>query len=346
MSITPEKVCVCIPIYNGEGFITQTLQSVLAQEYKDYKLIISDNASTDGTVEIAQGMLSSSPTHYEILTSETNIGMCPNWNKITRHADAKYILLLGADDLIYPEFLSMAVNILEQNVDCGYVSTSSDVVNETGQILAHGIHHSASIKYTTRQRLVQLPGHLSHQSFSTILFRKKALEQAGYFNESYQQAFDFDLLCRINARDGSFYEAKSLGAYRIHTGQMTNTLSYAYRVQEEMRVWQEIEERADMVFDPLTKHEFHRQAVINFLLRLQFPLLHGQYSDAVETAKLYDQWVGWPDLISTVVGHACYARHQVQGKLDEVSALLNQSQLRIQQLENALARLKMVQRTN
>ena len=75
------KISVCIPVYNREKYIAQCIESVLAQDYKNIEIIISDNCSTDGTVDIINGYLKDKRIRF--YRNETNIGMLSNsFNKI------------------------------------------------------------------------------------------------------------------------------------------------------------------------------------------------------------------------------------------------------------------------
>ena len=98
------SVSIGMPVFNGEQFLQQAIESVLAQEFEDFELIISDNASTDATADIAGEFARIDPRiRYSRL--ETNIGAAGNYNRVFRMAAGDYFKWAPHDDLIAPAFL-------------------------------------------------------------------------------------------------------------------------------------------------------------------------------------------------------------------------------------------------
>jgi glycosyltransferase involved in cell wall biosynthesis len=94
-------VSVCIPVYNGERYIVETIQSVISQKHTNIEIVVQDNASQDGTWDILKAM-SCRDSRLSIMKNATNVGMAPNWNLVVNRARGEYIMLLSADDLISP----------------------------------------------------------------------------------------------------------------------------------------------------------------------------------------------------------------------------------------------------
>src|SRR5262245_10163897 len=105
-------VSIGLPVYNEQRFIRETVASLLAQDFEDLELIISDNASTDGTEEICRQFAARDPrVSYE--RSEVNRGAFVNFDRVFELAGAKYFMWAGAHDLWSPSFVSRAVGMLE-----------------------------------------------------------------------------------------------------------------------------------------------------------------------------------------------------------------------------------------
>ena len=118
--MTKPKVSILIPTYNSEKYIEETIESALSQTYKDFEIIIVDNASGDKTYKIMQEY-AKKHNNIKIFKNEENIGPIRNWMRCIAEASGKYGKILWSDDLIKNTFLEKTVNILEQNQDIGFV---------------------------------------------------------------------------------------------------------------------------------------------------------------------------------------------------------------------------------
>ena len=101
-----------VPVYNGERFLRETLEAVLAQEFRDYELLISDNASTDGTERIVREFLArDSRISYQ--RNAENIGAARNFDLLAERARGTYFIWAGAHDQWAPTFLAKCVAVME-----------------------------------------------------------------------------------------------------------------------------------------------------------------------------------------------------------------------------------------
>jgi len=101
-----------MPVYNGEAFIAQSLDSILAQTFGDYELLISDNASSDATAEICRGYAARDP-RIDYQRNDVNIGPNRNFNLLVQRARGEYFKLANADDLCAPELLERCAAVLD-----------------------------------------------------------------------------------------------------------------------------------------------------------------------------------------------------------------------------------------
>ncbi len=126
------KISVCIPAYNRAHLIRATIQSVLAQDYDDFQIVVSDNCSTDNTVEVVRSF---GDPRIKILQNPRNLGMYPNFNKCIQGADGQYIKFLLSDDyFVTPGALRRYVEVLDQHPDVGLVTCSYVSVNDAGEL--------------------------------------------------------------------------------------------------------------------------------------------------------------------------------------------------------------------
>lgn len=105
-------VAVGLPCYNSEKYLAQSIETLLAQSFKDFVLIISDNASTDGTEAICR-RYAAQDSRIRYHRNTTNIGMMPNFNRVFSLANSKYFKWATADDYWDPEMLAKSVAVME-----------------------------------------------------------------------------------------------------------------------------------------------------------------------------------------------------------------------------------------
>lgn len=109
------KVSVGLPVYNGERFIEEAINSILAQTFEDFELIISDNASTDRTEFICRGFASRDERVRYYRNSE-NFGAAWNFNRVVELSSGDYFKWVAHDDLCGAEFLAQCIEILERDI--------------------------------------------------------------------------------------------------------------------------------------------------------------------------------------------------------------------------------------
>ncbi|MCH8899611.1 MAG: glycosyltransferase family 2 protein, partial [Acidobacteria bacterium] len=99
---TEPRVSVSVPMYNGADHISECIESVLAQTYADFELVLVDDASGDGTVEVARSF---DDARIRIIENSERLGAAGNWNAALHHSRGTYVKVLSHDDVIYPTCL-------------------------------------------------------------------------------------------------------------------------------------------------------------------------------------------------------------------------------------------------
>lgn len=123
-------VSIGMPVYNGEKFIREAIDSLLAQTFVDFKLIISDNASTDGTAKIC-AEYARADNRIRYVRQQENIGAVKNFAFVLNESSGKYFMWAAADDFWSADFLESNISFLERNMD--YVASVSPVRFEDGK---------------------------------------------------------------------------------------------------------------------------------------------------------------------------------------------------------------------
>ncbi len=134
MSVGKPLVSIGMPVYNAERYLRGALDSLLAQDYPNYELIISDNASTDTTEQICRGYADDDP-RIRYCRNETNLGGITNHNKLMQMASGKYFMLAAHDDLRAPTCISECVTALEENPEAVFCCTQTVFIDEEGVVV-------------------------------------------------------------------------------------------------------------------------------------------------------------------------------------------------------------------
>ena len=116
MKSTTPRVSVGMPVYNGERYINEAVDSIIAQTFDDFDLIISDNASTDRTEEICR-QYAAKDERVRYFRNEKNFGAAWNYNSVFNLSTGSYFKWAAADDVCAPEFLERCIEVLDHNPD-------------------------------------------------------------------------------------------------------------------------------------------------------------------------------------------------------------------------------------
>jgi len=133
VSVKP-RVSIGLPVYNGEKYLEEAIDSILAQTYKDFELILSDNASEDHTQEICL-KYAEKDQRIRYHRNEKNLGAAPNHNLAFKLAKGEFFKWFGYDDKISPEFLSKCVEVLDKHPDVVLCMPETSLIDEHGQPL-------------------------------------------------------------------------------------------------------------------------------------------------------------------------------------------------------------------
>lgn len=180
MSSSP-RVTIGVPVYNGERFIRATVDSLLAQSYTDFELIIADNASTDGTESICREYQAKDPRVIYI-RNPRNLGPAANYNVPLDAARGELFKWNAADDVCGPDFLKVCVDALDCNPDAVLAYPRTKVIDADGNFVRDydyelDLSHPRPHVRLRRLTLVHHKRHGAHEMFGVM--RKEKLILAG-----------------------------------------------------------------------------------------------------------------------------------------------------------------------
>ncbi len=198
-------VSVCIPAYNNEAYISETIDSILNQTYENLELIIVDDCSKDSTLSILREY-EQKDSRVKVYTNENNLGMAGNWNRALELTTGKYIRLMCADDLLLPECISREVEIFEQQPTVVLVESDSALVDLAGN-RKRTSYNRYPVNGLISGRTVFRKGLFVQDYFGAPqanLIRRSAYEAAGGIDPDFTYIVDYDFYGRI-AKQGDLY---------------------------------------------------------------------------------------------------------------------------------------------
>jgi glycosyltransferase involved in cell wall biosynthesis len=133
MSVSP-PLTIGLPVFNGENFLAESLNSLLAQTYADFELVISDNASTDRTAEICRDY-AAGDKRIRYIRQSVNIGAAPNHVYVLQEARGTLFKYASHDDLYAPKLVERCVETLDDQPELILVHAYMGIVDERGETL-------------------------------------------------------------------------------------------------------------------------------------------------------------------------------------------------------------------
>lgn len=126
------KFTIIIPSYKGGEYLKQCVQSVLAQTYRDFELVVLDNCSEDGSAEWLAGL---GDSRIKVYTSATVLPIEANWARVLEIPKNEFITLLGHDDLLHPNYLEVMNALILAHPDAGLYQAHFHLIDGDGQIM-------------------------------------------------------------------------------------------------------------------------------------------------------------------------------------------------------------------
>lgn len=211
-------VSVCVPVYNGEKYVVETIESIRSQTYPNIEIVVQDNASTDNTWSIVQS-LAKLDSRLSIERNDRNCGMAGNWNTVIDRARGDYVMLLSADDLLMPEFVEKCLGTFRA-LNVGAVSTNHFLLRN-GRQFKRKLPIAAKV-YQQFSHVILL---FNPFSINFTLFSRQLLDRARVSSRVFAKAYytcDYELWIRLSfTQENVAYLDETLGIYRVHAENLS-----------------------------------------------------------------------------------------------------------------------------
>lgn len=211
-------VSVCIPVRDGGRFIAETVRSVLDQTYRDFELVILDNASTDDTAAVARSF---TDPRIRLERTTSPLSLPDNWNRAVQLSRAPLVKLLCADDLLHPRCLELQAGPMEADPGLAVVAARRHMIDGYSRVIVprRGLSGLVGVRtgVEVARRVVRLGTNPIGEGCN-VLFRREDFTAAGGFRAQRQHIMDLDMWMRLLQYGEFLGLPETLAAFRIRPG--------------------------------------------------------------------------------------------------------------------------------
>ena len=222
-------VTVFMAAYNGEAYIEKAIQSVLAQSFTNFELLIINDGSTDRTLDIIHKF---TDPRIRLVHNDGNKGLTFTRNRGIEEAKGQYIAILDCDDLAMPDRLKTQISFLDANPDIAICGGQAIAIDESGE-------QTGNLNVIAGDKNIS-PELVFHNTFinSTLMIKRSAMLAAGGYRD-YSPAEDYELSYRISLQHPVANLNEVLVYYRLH-GNNISKVQHEKILNAELRIIENI----------------------------------------------------------------------------------------------------------
>ncbi|PLT27789.1 glycosyltransferase family 2 protein [Peribacillus deserti] len=220
------KVTVLMPVFNGEKYLKQAIDSILSQTYKNFEFLIIDDGSKDKSIKIIKKY---KDPRIRLVRNKKNIGLIKTLNKGLSLSRGKYIARMDCDDISLPERLEKQVEFMEQHPDIGVCGTALELIDKEVKW-----YYPTDPDYLKCKLLF-----ICCIPHPTVMFRKKVLENIKY--RKYEHAEDYYLWVALSEKTKLVTLPEVLLKYRQHPNQVSNKFSIKQHLNSHRIILEQLE---------------------------------------------------------------------------------------------------------
>jgi hypothetical protein len=222
MSDTP-KVSICLPVYNGEQYLAQALESIVNQTFTDFEVVVCDDSTENLSMEILQ-KYASKDKRFVVKKNAERLGLFANYNECIKRSCARIIKLMAQDDVMEPSLVERSVRVMEEHQDVVFVTaaktridaqdTPIQSITEWDRLVTSYFNSDAFLEFRdvaesvigTKTNWIGEP--------TGVTFSVDAIGDG--FDTAMYQLGDMDFWLRILKQGRGYYISEPLYKYRIH----------------------------------------------------------------------------------------------------------------------------------
>lgn len=220
------RVSVVIPTFNNADFVEAAVDSVLAQTFTDFELLIADHSSSDDTWQRLQRY--AADPRVRLFVTSAGGGAPANWRAVTGHATGDLLKLVCGDDVIEPDCLQVQVAAMDSDPRIVMVASKRDLIDARGRVVVSARGLAGMVGHRpgreAARRTVVVGANIFGEP-ACVLFRRSALEAVGGWNADHPYVIDQQTYCDVLTQ-GDFYGVdRSLAHFRMSAGQWSVDLA-------------------------------------------------------------------------------------------------------------------------
>lgn len=221
-------VSIIVVTYNSSQYVLETLESAKKQTYQNIELIVTDDCSSDNTVEICNEWIEENSNRFvrtKIITVEQNTGIPSNCNRGAKKTHGDWVKLIAGDDILLESCIKDNIEYIHENPGARFVVSNLLEINDDGLFLNNQklkSERNKCLKYffnakTAKKQLKAYARWPVFLNAPTYFINKQLLEEIDYFDEEYRIFEDMPLMHRVNSNDITVhFMNKPTVKYRIH----------------------------------------------------------------------------------------------------------------------------------
>lgn len=276
------KVSVLMPVYNGEKYVLNAINSVLYQTYKNFELIIINDGSTDSSNIIISGINDSRIIYIENEDNQ-NKGLFYTHNRLIEKSSGEYIKFVHQDDLLYPNTLEQFVILMENHKDVAYAAAPSEFIDENGISMGTFPWGLELEKKWAPNELTVISRRIGNiiGNPPSVFFRSTLLKDIR-FDENLKNSSDWKVLLDLAEAFPVYTLTKALTKYRIHNeSQSTNNHTSVITAREDMEILNK-KNKGETILHFISGHWRQHLQIFHSILQ---QLMKGNYSEVIILIK-------------------------------------------------------------
>ena len=217
-------ISVIMSVHNEKEYVSDAINSILAQTYQNFELIIIDDYSDNETADICNVFYKNWPTKIRLFRNEHNIGLTKSLNIGLKHAKGDFIARMDADDISLNNRFETQINYLIDNSDIDLVGSFYDEIDKNGKTIRENVKFETEPSIINWRLFFENP--IPHPP---IMLKKEILNNMGGYNEKIKFSQDYDLFCRLSAFAKMTNLPKVLYKWRVHDKSISKKSNLAQR---------------------------------------------------------------------------------------------------------------------
>lgn len=231
--MTSPLVSICLPNLNNRLFLEERVETIFAQTYRNWELIVSDNYSEDGAWEFFESV--ARKDSRVLIARAPREGLYPNWNNCLRRASGDYVYVATSDDTMSPDCLEKMVDALERHRDCDLAHCPLVIIDEDGRTLADPwwprltlfgrtsgpMLSRPHIRRAPLDGLLPLTGEFVYFSITQLLMRRSLFSRTGEFLSRWGSVGDFNWYMKAGLVTNTIHVPSTWATLRMHAKTAT-----------------------------------------------------------------------------------------------------------------------------